>query len=293
MINDNIKKYRTEKGYSQEELAVRLHVVRQTVSKWEKGMSVPDAEVLIDMANVLGVPVSKLLGVEVSQNEIDGMTEELSRLNELLAKKNQKESLLKRANEKRGIILLLTFVSMMVMLGVKNPVISVILSGGCILIAVIILYRNLALLTRVTTEDMRLKVLRVTTVFNIGLLLLVIIMAILTATDVIQFSENGEKMFAMFIVVAIMIFAGIVSPKLPFTRHTGLKLPWTVQDEDTWNLAHRIIGYISLPLSLLYAACSLTIDYFEQVSLAVILLWIGIPGVISFVFFWKKTHGRL
>lgn len=293
MINDNIKKYRTEKGYSQEELAVRLHVVRQTVSKWEKGMSVPDAEVLIDMANVLGVPVSKLLGVEVSQNEIDGMTEELSRLNELLAKKNQKESLLKRANEKRGIILLLTFVSMMVMLGVKNPVISVILSGGCILIAVIILYRNLALLTRVTTEDMRLKVLRVTTVFNIGLLLLVIIMAILTATDVIQFSENGEKMFAMFIVVAIMIFAGIVSPKLPFTRHTGLRLPWTVQDEDTWNLAHRIIGYISLPLSLLYVACSLTIDYFEQVSLAVILLWIGIPGVISFVFFWKKTHGRL
>lgn len=293
MINDNIKKYRTEKGYSQEELAVRLHVVRQTVSKWEKGMSVPDAEVLIDMANVLGVPVSKLLGVEVSQNEIDGMTEELSRLNELLAKKNQKESLLKRANEKRGIILLLTFVSMMVMLGVKNSVISVILSGGCILIAVIILYRNLALLTRVTTEDMRLKVLRVTTVFNIGLLLLVIIMAILTATDVIQFSENGEKMFAMFIVVAIMIFAGIVSPKLPFTRHTGLRLPWTVQDEDTWNLAHRIIGYISLPLSLLYAACSLTIDYFEQVSLAVILLWIGIPGVISFVFFWKKTHGRL
>lgn len=293
MINDNIKKYRTEKGYSQEELAVRLHVVRQTVSKWEKGMSVPDAEVLIDMANVLGVPVSKLLGVEVNQNEIDGMTEELSRLNELLAKKNQKESLLKRANEKRGIILLLTFVSMMVMLGVKNSVISVILSGGCILIAVIILYRNLALLTRVTTEDMRLKVLRVTTVFNIGLLLLVIIMAILTATDVIQFSENGEKMFAMFIVVAIMIFAGIVSPKLPFTRHTGLRLPWTVQDEDTWNLAHRIIGYISLPLSLLYAACSLTIDYFEQVSLAVILLWIGIPGVISFVFFWKKTHGRL
>lgn len=48
MINDNIRRYRKEKGLSQEEMAVRLHVVRQTVSKWENGKSVPDAEVLID-----------------------------------------------------------------------------------------------------------------------------------------------------------------------------------------------------------------------------------------------------
>ena len=47
MINDNIRKYRKEKGISQEEMAVRLHVVRQTVSKWENGKSVPDAEALI------------------------------------------------------------------------------------------------------------------------------------------------------------------------------------------------------------------------------------------------------
>lgn len=48
MINDNIRRYRKEKGLSQEEMTVRLHVVRQTVSKWENGKSVPDAEVLID-----------------------------------------------------------------------------------------------------------------------------------------------------------------------------------------------------------------------------------------------------
>ncbi len=50
MLQDNIRKYRKEKGFSQEELAVRLHVVRQTISKWEKGQSVPDAAVLIDLA---------------------------------------------------------------------------------------------------------------------------------------------------------------------------------------------------------------------------------------------------
>ncbi len=39
MINENIRKARKEKGISQEELAIKLNVVRQTVSKWEKGVS--------------------------------------------------------------------------------------------------------------------------------------------------------------------------------------------------------------------------------------------------------------
>ena len=50
MINENIKHFRKEKGLNQEELAVKLHVVRQTVSKWENGLSVPDADVLIRLA---------------------------------------------------------------------------------------------------------------------------------------------------------------------------------------------------------------------------------------------------
>ena len=53
MINENIKHFRKTRGMSQEEMAVKLNVVRQTVSKWEKGLSVPDADVLIEMANLL------------------------------------------------------------------------------------------------------------------------------------------------------------------------------------------------------------------------------------------------
>lgn len=39
MLNENIKAIRKTKGLSQEELAVKLNVVRQTISKWEKGVS--------------------------------------------------------------------------------------------------------------------------------------------------------------------------------------------------------------------------------------------------------------
>ena len=47
MLNENIKAIRKSKGLSQEELAVRLNVVRQTVSKWENGLSVPVSDMLI------------------------------------------------------------------------------------------------------------------------------------------------------------------------------------------------------------------------------------------------------
>lgn len=240
------------------------------------------------MAELFDVPVSKLLGIEVEQNNTEDLTAELSRLNEELARKNRQENLEKKANEKRGLILFLSFVSMLAALAVDNDIASILLAGGCILVSVIILYRNLALLTSVTTEDMKLRVLRVTTIFNIVVLSAAIILAVLTAADVLRFSEQAEKIVSMLVVACIMIFMGIVSPKLPFTRHTGLRLPWTIRDEATWNLAHRILGYISLPLALLYVACSMTLDYFKQVALITVLLWIGIPGVISLIFYCRK-----
>lgn len=87
MINDNIKRYRKEKGYSQEEMAVKLHVVRQTVSKWENGRSVPDAEVLIRIAEILDVSVHDLLGIEMEQDDVKDLTSELARVNAVLAEK--------------------------------------------------------------------------------------------------------------------------------------------------------------------------------------------------------------
>lgn len=182
---------------------------------------------------------------------------------------------------------------MLVCLIFKNAMLSAVLSGACMLCAVCVLYSNMALLTSITTEDMRIKTLRITTIVNVGFLIPGIVLAVLTAADLITFTEHAERMFAMLLVACVMIFAGIVSPKLLFTRHTGLRLPWTVRDEDTWNLAHKIVAYISLPVALLYVACSLTIEDFEMVTLLAMLIWIGVPGGISYIYFWEKMHGRL
>ena len=91
MLNENIKALRKTKGLTQDELAIRLNVVRQTVSKWEKGLSVPDAEMLQRIAEVFEVNVSQLLGAPIIQNEnIDVIAEQLSRINEQLVVKNNR-----------------------------------------------------------------------------------------------------------------------------------------------------------------------------------------------------------
>lgn len=84
MLSQTIQAYRKAKGLSQEELAARLHVVRQTVSKWEKGLSVPDAGMLIRLAEALGTTVSALLGEEPPpQAEQPSPTELARRLEQL------------------------------------------------------------------------------------------------------------------------------------------------------------------------------------------------------------------
>ena len=91
MFQDNLKALRKRKGITQEELATRLNVVRQTVSKWEKGLSVPDSELLIKLAEILEVPVSRLLGSKIETAEQpDALAEQLSRINEQLAIKNRR-----------------------------------------------------------------------------------------------------------------------------------------------------------------------------------------------------------
>lgn len=90
MLNENIKAIRKSKGLSQQELAIKLNVVRQTISKWEQGLSVPDSDMLISISEVLETPVSTLLGETVAETEVDDLkviSEKLEVINLQLAKK--------------------------------------------------------------------------------------------------------------------------------------------------------------------------------------------------------------
>ncbi|MCI8384537.1 MAG: helix-turn-helix transcriptional regulator [Clostridia bacterium] len=98
MLKENIKQLRKTKGLSQEELAIKLNVVRQTISKWEQGLSVPDAEMLISISEVFEIPVSTLLGENIPESKVD----DLKAISEKLEIINLQ--LLQRKNERRKIV---------------------------------------------------------------------------------------------------------------------------------------------------------------------------------------------
>ena len=91
MFSENLKQIRKEKGISQEESAERLNVVRQTISKWEKGLSVPDAELLIKLSEILETSVGTLLGdtIEAAADK-NVISQQLEQLNAQLAEKSRR-----------------------------------------------------------------------------------------------------------------------------------------------------------------------------------------------------------
>ena len=108
MLGENIKILRKQKGYSQETLAQQLNVVRQTVSKWEKGISVPDAEMLNSLSELFEVPVSALLGskIEEAATETDPRMEEIAKQLAILNEQLANQALRKRKTGKRIIIII-------------------------------------------------------------------------------------------------------------------------------------------------------------------------------------------
>lgn len=99
MLSKNIKAIRKSKGLSQDELAIKLNVVRQTISKWENGLSVPDSQMLISLSEALETPVSILLGediIESKAHDLKVISEKLEVINLQLAKQNENKKTILR-----------------------------------------------------------------------------------------------------------------------------------------------------------------------------------------------------
>lgn len=100
MLNENIRAARKARGLSQEELAVRLGVVRQTVSKWEQKLSVPDSDLLISLSEVLETPVSTLLGETAAEPEADSLGAICEKLEDINLQLAERKAARRRAQRK-------------------------------------------------------------------------------------------------------------------------------------------------------------------------------------------------
>ena len=200
----------------------------------------------------------------------------------------------------------LSLTALIIAIIARSSTISIVLVLICVAASLAILYPNLAKLSNISEDNPKLKTLKGVTIFTASYFAAIVLFAVAVGNGVLDRFIAGmpestlityvKFMMALILAVA-MLFFGNVAPKIPFNRYTGLRLPWTVRDEDTWIVAHRVLSYISIPLAILLFAnvCTdMPLDiYVKYWWLGAVILWIAIPGVISGVFFYKKWHGKL
>lgn len=241
----------------------------------------PDADLLPRLSAVLEVPVETLLELEDA-----AAAQVQARLEALEAEKSKR----RKIDEKRGLLFLFAFAALLLAPVCPGRGWSIAVLTACALAVMAVLLRNLELLTGVAPGDRGRGAMVATTAGSIGLVLALAAVIFLEEGGVITLTEQGEKLLAAGIIGVVILLGGIASPRLPFNRYVGLRLPWTVRDADTWYLAHRLLGRISVPVLLFYLAGVLALDSFEAVSAVALLSWIGIPAAISYRFYWKKFH---
>lgn len=130
-------------------------------------------------------------------------------------------------------------------------------------------------------DNPKIKTVRLINNFTIGSILII-------SLFINMKSINGTlpESIEVILVALFILFFGNLSPKIPFNRYIGLRLPWTIRDEDTFRIAHRLIGYLSIPCVILMLLCA----YFNNTNLALIFFfsWILIPSLYSLNFYNKK-----
>ncbi len=156
---------------------------------------------------------------------------------------------------------------------------------GLMIFALVVLDKNMTKVTKLSEDNPKVRTMR-----SINRLILGVIVLLGTYyifSPIITVPKNiSDKIIIIGLAIFIMVF-GNISPKIPFNRYMGLRLPWTIRDEDTWRLAHRILGYISFPLGILMIIASF---FFKSQYIAGvgIITWILIPGLYSLWFYYKK-----
>ena len=203
-----------------------------------------------------------------------------------------------------------SFMALIIAVIGRNTMVSTILTLICVFASVAVLYANLAKLSNVSEDNPKVRTLKSVTIFTFVffgiIVLLAIIIGQLERRGLLAELFNGmseeqinivSKAFMALVLAVPVLFFGNAAPKIPFNRYTGLRLPWTVRDEETWIVAHRVLGYISIPIAILVfvnVPTDMLLDTYAKFWwLGAVLLWIGIPGLISVIFYYKKWNGKL
>lgn len=135
----------------------------------------------------------------------------------------------------------------------------------------------------------KVKTFRFLNILTIAIFIFCFVYASLSLNNQIAITQDNQTLTIGLISLFMMIF-GSLSPKIPFNRYLGLRLPWTVRDEVTWKFAHKLVGYLSFPIAIIMFVMSFFIDG-NIVGIVGVLVWVMIPSIYSYRFYYKRLKG--
>ncbi|MGZ9585770.1 SdpI family protein [Paenibacillus marinisediminis] len=161
--------------------------------------------------------------------------------------------------------------------------------GAAVIIALVIFDIQAPRIAKLSPDNPKVKTMRNLNRLTLSTVALVFIFMVLEPLEGV-FSARTSELIAVGLIAVFMMAFGNAAPKIPFNRNMGLRLPWTIRDEDTWRLAHKVVGYASFPIAI---AMFVSAFFFpvEKVTATSILTWILIPGLYSLWFFYRKSKG--
>lgn len=159
-------------------------------------------------------------------------------------------------------------------------------TGVLVIISLIVLDIQAPKITKLSEDNPKVKTMRYLSRFIIFIVIICSLYFVLSPIKSSFPEKTNELIIVGFVSLFMMVF-GNISPKIPFNRYLGLRLPWTIRDEDTWKIAHRILGYLSFPIAVLQFI--LTFFFEAKIStITCILILVIIPSLYSLWFYYKK-----
>lgn len=158
--------------------------------------------------------------------------------------------------------------------------------GVLIFISLVILDVQAPKIVNLSEDNPKVKTFRFLNRLTLFIVILCCIFAILSSLGKVTIPMNTDIVVIVLITMVMMVF-GNLSPKIPFNRYFGLRLPWTIRDEQTWRIAHRIVGYLSFPIALLMFVSAFFLNINTVIPIG-ILTWIIIPSIYSAIFYYKS-----
>ncbi|SHJ69774.1 SdpI family protein [Parasporobacterium paucivorans] len=187
------------------------------------------------------------------------------------------------------IIGTLSFITLILGFFAPDTNITLIIIGIFIYVLLIIFHVNTPKIANLSADNPKVKTMRRMNVFS--LVLVAICFGVINWSSEFPFLKDNQGIIEFAIVIVVIIGIGNIAPQLPFNRYMGLRLPWTIRDEETWKVAHRILGYLTFPIVIIILIGGLLVDT-EEFAKWGLITWVAIPSLYSCYYYYLRISGK-